>query len=63
MESNMFYLSQNQKLIKGTDKFLKFIRLELVSKFGEEVDKIHAKVLEEYEKLIPQFPYIGRKEL
>lgn len=63
MESNMFYLLQRQKLIRDTDKFLKLIRPELISKFGEvEASKIHTKVLKEYENLIPQFPYIGGKK-
>jgi hypothetical protein len=63
MESNMFYLSQEQKLIKGMDKFLRPIKPELVSKFGEEgANEIRVQALKEFEKLIPQFPYIGGKD-
>lgn len=60
MSDNNYYIMQKEKLSKSTQKFLNPITPELIDMFGKkETDVIKLKVKNEYDKLIPQFPYIG----
>jgi len=55
-----FYASRKHKLLKELDGFARLMRPELTSRYGEPTaTRLHQEVLAEYEKLIPQFPYIG----
>jgi hypothetical protein len=64
MLENDYYIRQRKKLSKSLEKrFLKLITPELIDMFGdEEARVVKLKVRNEYDKLIPQFPYIGGDE-
>jgi len=58
-----YYTSQSSKLLKDLDKFLKRMRKRLAERYGEEgAATLHRETLAEFERLIPQIPYIGGKE-
>ncbi|WP_113674362.1 L-2-amino-thiazoline-4-carboxylic acid hydrolase [Vallitalea guaymasensis] len=60
MSENDYYIRQKDKLSKSIEKFLKPITPELIDMFGnKEASAVQLKVKNEYDKLIPQFPYIG----
>jgi hypothetical protein len=51
-------------LLKQLDKFLTQLRTLLVERYGEvKAATMHRETLDEYERLIPDLPYIGRGNL
>ena len=62
MEQSSYYLSQKDKLLKELDGLTKLMHPELAARYGEQTAvKVRRDTLAEYEKLLPQFPYIGGK--
>ncbi|MBN1921578.1 MAG: L-2-amino-thiazoline-4-carboxylic acid hydrolase [Anaerolineae bacterium] len=62
MEQAWYYSSQKDKLLKELAGFAKLMQPELAARYGEQLAiKIRQDTLAEYEKLLPQFPYIGGK--
>lgn len=61
---NDYYTSQSRKLLKQLDKFLVQSRPILIERCGKEetATAIHQETLEEYERLIPQIPYVGGRK-
>lgn len=60
MSENNYYIRRKNKLSKSILKFLNPITPELINLFGKkEASVVKLKVRNEYDKLIPQFPYIG----
>jgi hypothetical protein len=58
-----YYTSQSRKMLKELDKFLTRIRKHLVERYEEEgAAALRRDTLAEFERLIPQIPYIGGKE-
>ena len=54
-----YYNSRQEKLLKDFDRTLALIKDSLVKRYGEEFAKIlQNNVRQEYEKLIPEIPYI-----
>ncbi len=54
-----YYNSRQEKLLKDFDRTLALIKDSLVKRYGEEFAKIlQSNVRQEYEKLIPEIPYI-----
>ena len=54
-----YYNSRQGKLLKDFDRTLALIKDSLVKRYGEEFAKIiQSNVRQEYEKLIPEIPYI-----
>jgi hypothetical protein len=63
MEQTSYYVSQKDKLLKELDGLAKLIRPELAARYGEQTAvRLRQDTLAEYEKLLPQFPYVGGKE-
>jgi hypothetical protein len=64
-EHRDYYTSQSRKLLRQLDKFMARSRPILINRCGKEAaTAIHQETLDEYERLIPQLPYIGgRKNL
>lgn len=61
--SQGYYVDRKQKLLKDFDKGSKQIRGLLVAKYGEaETDAMTAEVRLEYERLIPDLPYVGGRQ-
>jgi hypothetical protein len=61
--SNDYYLSQKRKLIKQLDKVVARVRPNLAARFGEaEAAEIHREILIEFERLLPEIPYIGGRK-
>jgi hypothetical protein len=59
-----YYTSRSRKLLKQFDKFLTQSRTLLVKRYGEvQAATMHRETLDEYERLIPDLPYIGRGNL
>lgn len=57
------YAPQSSGLLRELDGFLSSSRAILVEHFGEEgASAVHSGALEEYERLVPQLPYIGGKD-
>jgi L-2-amino-thiazoline-4-carboxylic acid hydrolase len=65
MQANeYFYIAQSPKLLKNFAKALKPVRKVFVTNFGSELaDRILEEARQEYEALIPQLPYWGRKNM
>ncbi|MBN2007269.1 MAG: L-2-amino-thiazoline-4-carboxylic acid hydrolase [Anaerolineae bacterium] len=62
MEQSLYYLSQSNKLLKELAGFAKLMQPELAARYGAQTAlKVRQDTLAEYEKLLPQFPYIGGK--
>ncbi|MBN1313702.1 MAG: L-2-amino-thiazoline-4-carboxylic acid hydrolase [Anaerolineae bacterium] len=60
MEQPSYYTSQKQKLLKNLDELAVLLHSELDARHGKEkAIEIHQDTLAEYEKLIPQLPYVG----
>ncbi len=60
---NDYYTSQSRKLLKQLDKFLVRVRPILIERCGKEAaTAIHQETLAEYERLVPQLPYIGGRK-
>ena len=58
------YTSRSRKLLKQLDKFLTQLRALLVERYGEaQAATMCQETLDEYERLIPDLPYIGRGNL
>lgn len=56
----IYYVSHKHKLLKGLDDFAGLLRPELIARYGEQAaTQIHQDTLAEYERLIPQLPYVG----
>ena len=56
-----YYTSRSRKLLKQLDKFLTQSRALLVERYGEmQAATIRQETLDEYERLIPDLPYIGK---
>ena len=54
-----YYNSRQGKLLKDFDRTLALMKDSLVQRYGEEFAKIiQSNVRQEYEKLIPEIPYI-----
>ena len=54
-----YYQSRKDKLLKDFDRISVLMNSSLVSRYGEEFTKtLHRDVRQEYEKLIPEIPYI-----
>ncbi|MCT4596047.1 MAG: L-2-amino-thiazoline-4-carboxylic acid hydrolase [Anaeromicrobium sp.] len=63
MKQNQYYISQEGKLIKDLEAFLKLILPKLIEEHDErKAMEIYNDTLREYKKLISQLPYIGGKE-
>jgi len=63
MNTASYYTSQRKKLLNDLDKVIKRMRPDLNERYGETTAGIlRQDALAEYEKLIPQFPYIGGKD-
>jgi hypothetical protein len=59
-----YYTSRSRKLLKQLDKFLTQLRTLLVERYGEvQAATMHRETCDEYERLIPDLPYIGRGNL
>lgn len=55
-----YYSSQKDRLIKKLIKVISRVQLELVARYGNEgADEIGRQILVEFEKLLPEIPYIG----
>ncbi|MFN8371962.1 MAG: L-2-amino-thiazoline-4-carboxylic acid hydrolase [Anaerolineae bacterium] len=58
-----YYLAQKDRLLKNHDKLLALGTAQFVARWGEaEAQHIIAQTRAEFERLIPQIPYIGGKE-
>ncbi len=56
-----YYNSRQGKLLKDFDRTSALMKDSLIKRYGEEFAKILQKdVRQEYEKLIPEIPYIKR---
>ena len=63
MEPTSYYVSQKHKLLKDLDRVIKLMRPDLTARYGEQAaESLRRDTLAEYERLIPQFPYIGGKD-
>jgi hypothetical protein len=63
MEQTNYYVAQKDKLLQDLNGFAKLMCPELTARYGaERANRIHQDTLAEYEKLIPQFPYVGGQE-
>jgi hypothetical protein len=61
--SQQYYVDHKQKLLKDFDKTSKQIRGVLVAKYGEaQADAMAGEVRLEYERLIPDLPYVGGRQ-
>jgi hypothetical protein len=59
-----YYTSRSSKLLDQLDKFLTQSRTLLIKHYGEvQAATMHRETLDEYERLIPDLPYIGRGNL
>jgi hypothetical protein len=59
-----YYTSRSRKLLSQLDKFLTQSRILLVERYGEvQAATRHRETLDEYERLIPDLPYVGRGNL
>ena len=59
-----YYTSQSRKLLKQLDKFLTQLRTLLVEHYSEvKAATMRQEILDEYKRLIPDLPYIGRGNL
>lgn len=58
-----YYVSQKGNLIKELDKVISRVQSDLVARYGEvDADVIHKQILIEFERLLPQIPYIGGRK-
>jgi hypothetical protein len=56
-----YYTSRSGKLLDQLDKFLTQSRTLLVERYGEvQAAPMHRETLGEYERLVPDLPYVGR---
>ncbi len=54
-----YYSSRQEKLLKDFDKTSALMKDSLVARYGSEFARmLHREVRQEYEKLIPEIPYI-----
>ena len=54
-----YYISHKKKLLKSFDKTARLLGDTLNDRYGKELaDKLYTEAREEYEKIIPQVPYI-----
>lgn len=59
-----YYTSRSRKLLNQLDEFLAQARTLLVERYGEvKAATMQRETLDEYERLIPDLPYIGRGNL
>lgn len=59
-----YYTSRRGKLLKDFDKIAKSVRDILISHYGEELtDTTIRETRQEYDALIPQLPYIGKRNI
>ena len=55
-----YYVSKRDKLIKALDRLLSRVRPQMVARYGEsDAAVLHQQILAEFERLLPQIPYIG----
>jgi hypothetical protein len=60
---SIYYTSRKPRLLKEFDLVVKYTRRVLVKNFGDEnLEALVAKTRREFEKLIPQLPYIGGRQ-
>lgn len=58
-----FYCSQKGRLIRKLVKVIARVQPELVAKYGKEsADEIHRQILVEFERLLPEIPYVGGRK-
>ncbi len=58
-----YYVSQKGNLIEELDKVISRVQSDLVARYGEvDADVIHKQILIEFERLLPQIPYIGGRK-
>jgi hypothetical protein len=63
MERTDYYVSQRDKLLRDLSKFARLLIPELTTRYGpEKANRLFQDTLTEFEKLIPQLPYVGGKE-
>jgi hypothetical protein len=63
MANDSFYVLQSKKLLRDLNKFAKPMLPKLETLYGFDVAiSIYQETLTEFDKLIPQFPYVGGKE-
>ncbi len=56
------YVSRKPSLLRAYDKSIKRVRPTLVARFGQEqADSIIRESGQEYERLVPEIPYIGER--
>ena len=58
-----YYLSQKGKLSKQLDKIIVRVKPNLTARYGEaDADEIHRQILLEFERILPEIPYIGGRK-
>jgi hypothetical protein len=58
-----YYVARKPRLLKEFDMYVKYSRAVLVRYFGGgNINRLVAETRQEFENLIPQFPYIGGKQ-
>jgi hypothetical protein len=58
-----YYVARKPKLLRGFDRFAKRARRSLEQRYGESLaDRVLAEARLEFERLIPELPYIGGRE-
>jgi len=58
-----YYVSRKGKLVKELDQVVSRLQSELAARYGEaEADAIREQILIEFERLLPQIPYIGGRK-
>lgn len=61
---SQFYINLKPKLMKNLDKILKPVLRVLIERYGKDLaETIIAETKKEYEDLIPEFPYVGGKNM
>jgi len=57
-----YYITRRPRLLREYDSFVRYARPALARHFGaQKVDSLVAETRQEYERLIPELPYIGGK--
>lgn len=61
-EDKEFYTRQESKLLKDYDGVIRLVKGQMVSRYGAElVDEMIPYARGEYQRLIPELPYVGGK--
>ncbi len=58
-----YYVTRKDKLIRQLDKAVSRLHQEMAASYGEpEAETIHQEILVEFERLLPEIPYIGGRK-